>query len=87
MLGEELRRAREATGLTQEKLAEKAGLDRTYISLLERDKQSPSVEMLFRVCSALGIRASTLLARVESAAPKASSSKVAFRRGRPSSTK
>jgi transcriptional regulator with XRE-family HTH domain len=87
MLGEELRRARVEAGLTQEKLAENAGVDRTYVSLLERDKQSPSVEMLFRVCRALGIRASTLLARVESATPKTGNSKVAFRRGRPASTK
>lgn len=83
MLGDELRRARVAAGLTQEKLAENAGVDRTYVSLLERDKQSPSVEMLFRVCRALGIRPSTLIARVEVAITKLPSEKRATRRGRP----
>jgi transcriptional regulator with XRE-family HTH domain len=83
MLGEELRRAREAAGLTQEGLADRAGVDRTYVSLLERDKQSPSVEMLFRVCAALEIRPSTLLARVEAAGTRPRDGKRQFKRGRP----
>jgi transcriptional regulator with XRE-family HTH domain len=37
MLGEELRKAREAAGLTQERLAFRAGFSRPYISQLERD--------------------------------------------------
>ena len=66
MLGREIRLAREAAGLTQEELADRAGVHRTYVSLLERDKKSPTVAMLFRLCAALGLRPSTLLARVES---------------------
>jgi transcriptional regulator with XRE-family HTH domain len=65
MLGEELRRAREAAGTTQEQLADRAGVHRTYVSLLERDKKSPTVAVLFRLCDALGILPSTLIARVE----------------------
>lgn len=53
MLGDELRKAREAAGLTQEKLAFAAGLDRTYISQLEHDKKSPTLDVLFRICDAL----------------------------------
>jgi transcriptional regulator with XRE-family HTH domain len=83
MLGEELRRAREAAGLTQEGLADRAGVDRTYISLLERERQSPSVDMLFRVCAALGVRPSVLLARVEAAGPLTRRVKRRFPRGRP----
>jgi transcriptional regulator with XRE-family HTH domain len=67
MLGNELRRAREEAGLTQEQLAEKAGLHRTYVSLLERGKKSPTLVVLFRLCGALGLRPSTLVARVERA--------------------
>lgn len=65
MLGAELRNARNAAGLTQEKLSFEADLDRTYISQLERDKKSPTVDTLFRICDALGISASELISRVE----------------------
>jgi len=66
-LGAELRRARRTADLTQEKLAAKAKLDRTYLSDIENDKVSPTVDMLFRLCEALGVRASEILARVETA--------------------
>lgn len=66
MLGEELRRARLAAGLSQEQLAERAQVHRTYVSMLERNRRSPTVDTLIRICRALGISASELLARVES---------------------
>ena len=65
MLGAELRRARIAAGLTQEELAFAANLHRTYISQLERDIKSPTVDTLFRLCAAMSVRASQLIARVE----------------------
>jgi transcriptional regulator with XRE-family HTH domain len=65
MLGPELQRARRKAGLTQEELAFRAGVDRSYVSLLEHDKKSPTLDMLLRLCAALGVRASSLVARVE----------------------
>lgn len=65
MLGEELKKAREFAGLSQERLAFEAGVHRTYISLLERDKKSPTLSVLFRICKALDISASQLIASVE----------------------
>lgn len=65
MLGEELRKARERAGMTQEALSFQAGLHRTYISQLERDKKSPTVDVLFRLCDALGVRPSGIIAAVE----------------------
>ncbi len=65
MLGDELRKAREAAKLTQEALSFDAEIDRTYISQLENDKKSPTLETLFRLCDVLGIKASELIARVE----------------------
>ncbi len=65
MLGEELRKAREAAGLTQEALAFRAGLDRSYISQLEHDHKSPTIDTLFLICDALEVRASEIIARVE----------------------
>jgi len=67
MLGEELCKARKAAGLTQEALALDARVDRSYISELEHDKKSPTVDMLFRLCKVLGVRASEVVARVEAA--------------------
>ena len=67
MLGEELRKAREQTGKTQEKLAFDAGLSRPYISQLERDLKSPTLDTLFLLCDALAISEAELVARVEAA--------------------
>jgi transcriptional regulator with XRE-family HTH domain len=64
-LGDELRKAREAAELTQEKVSVAAGIDRAYLSQLENDHKSPTVDVLFRVCRALGTPASEILARVE----------------------
>ena len=65
MLGEELRKAREEAEMTQEDLSFAAKIDRTYVSQLERNLKSPTVDVLFRICDAVGIAASELIARVE----------------------
>lgn len=64
-LGTELHRARLAAGYSQEELAFRADISRNYVSLLERDEKSPTVKLLLRLCKALGIKASTLIARIE----------------------
>ena len=65
MLGDEIRKARTAAGLSQEELAFRAKLSRNYISLLELNEKSPTVQVLFRLCNALGVKASKLIERVE----------------------
>ncbi len=65
MIGKELRKARKQAGLSQEQLAERAGIHRTYVSLLERDVKSPTVEVLLRICGALEINASDILKRLD----------------------
>lgn len=67
MLGAELRKAREAAGLSQEKLAFKAGVHRTYISMLERGKASPTLDTFLRVCKVLRVRASDIVRKLEDA--------------------
>lgn len=64
-LGGELKKARLAAGVTQEELAFKAEISRNYVSLLELDEKSPTVQVLLRVCRALGVKASKILSRVE----------------------
>lgn len=65
VLGEELRKARNAAGLTQEELAAKAHITREYVSHLEREEYSPTVDVLLRVCKALGIKSWVILRRLE----------------------
>ena len=65
MLGEELQRIREAAGLTQETVAAKAGISREYLSKIENDHSSPTVEKFLRIFLALDVRASRIIARME----------------------
>ena len=65
MLGLELRTAREAAGMTQEELAHRAQVDRTYISMLENDRKSPTIDMLFRLCHAMDASPSAIIRNVE----------------------
>jgi transcriptional regulator with XRE-family HTH domain len=65
VFGSQLRRLREKAGLSQEQLADRAGVHRTYVSLLERNKKSPTLDVFFRLCKALQIAPSRFLARLE----------------------
>jgi transcriptional regulator with XRE-family HTH domain len=65
VLGKEIRKARLAAGLTQEQLAFKADISRNYVSLLELDEKSPTVQVLLRICRALGVKPSKIIARIE----------------------
>jgi transcriptional regulator with XRE-family HTH domain len=65
MLGEILRREREAAGLSQDTVATRAGINRSYLSLLEHDVKSPTVNVLLRVCAAMGASAGKILSEVE----------------------
>jgi transcriptional regulator with XRE-family HTH domain len=63
--GQVLRRNRNLRGLSQEKLAELADLDRTYISQIERGLKSPSMKALIALAKALDIKAHVLVCEVE----------------------
>jgi len=64
-LGEELRERRTAKGLSQEKLADKAGLHRNFVGGLERGEQNPTVLTLESLAGALKIQLSELFASME----------------------
>ena len=55
--GFSVKRLRESKGLTQEALAEKADLDRTYISDIERGARNPGIKNVIRIAKALGVSA------------------------------
>lgn len=60
-----LRRLRQSKGLSQEELAHRADLDRTYISSLERSIYSPSIDVVDRLSTVLGVEAADLLKKSE----------------------
>jgi len=64
-LGQAIRRHRERLQLTQEKLAEKAELHRTYLADIERGTRNPSIESVRRIAFALGIPISELFRTAE----------------------
>lgn len=53
--GQRLREIRRLSNTSQEQLANRAGLDRTYISLLERGLRNPSLECIERLAKALDV--------------------------------
>ena len=57
-----LRRLRVARGVAQEALADFAGVDRTYVSRLERAKENPTIAVLDKLARALEVDVIELLA-------------------------
>lgn len=57
-----LRQMREARGFTQEALGHEVGLDRTFISMLERRKRNPSLETIVKLSLALDMRPEEFIA-------------------------
>ena len=64
-LGLKVKNQRNSLGLSQEELAERTSLDRTYISLLERGKRNPSLLTLMKVATGLEISVSILIKDIE----------------------
>jgi transcriptional regulator with XRE-family HTH domain len=63
VLARNLRTQRQAQGISQEDLADRAGIDRTYISSLERSIYNASIDVVDRLATALGVEAADLLKR------------------------
>ena len=76
-LGQRVKDLREDLGWSQEKLAERADLDATYISGIERGQRNPSLNALNRLAHALGINLSDLVSALRTPRRRE------VRRGRP----
>ena len=63
--GEAVRALRAMRGISQQGLAQRCGLDRTYISGIERGARNPSLTNILRIADALGVSASELFASAE----------------------
>lgn len=64
IFGKVVRQLRDEKKMTQEKLAELAEVDRTYIYRLETGKRSPSLAVVFRLASAFKISPGQLIDRI-----------------------
>ena len=65
VFGKNVRMWRVKRDLTQEALAEKAGLDPTYISGIERGLRNPGIKNVVRLAGALGITTAALVTGVK----------------------
>ncbi len=59
--GKKLRKIRKSKGVTQEKLAEKAGMDFSYLNLIEGGKRNPTLKIIAKIARVLGIRLDELM--------------------------
>lgn len=64
IVGKTIRQLREAIGVSQEELAYRAGLHRTYIGGVERGERNLGVENLIRIARALEVSPTALLENV-----------------------
>lgn len=63
--GEAVRECRAELGLSQESLAFRSGLDRTYISGIERGVRNPTLRTIFKIADALNTSPAALLGKAE----------------------
>ncbi|RKE25875.1 helix-turn-helix protein [Paraburkholderia sp. BL23I1N1] len=63
VFAENVRRKRVALGLSQEALAERAGVHRTYVGMLERGEKNVTIYNIERIAEALSVEAASLLKR------------------------
>ncbi|MBR3293502.1 MAG: helix-turn-helix transcriptional regulator [Oscillospiraceae bacterium] len=65
IVGKVIQRFREEKALSQEVLSGLADIGRTHLSAIERGTRKPTLETFFRICEALDMRPSILLAAIE----------------------
>jgi transcriptional regulator with XRE-family HTH domain len=61
LVADNLKRIRQDQGVSQESLADAAGIDRTYVSSIERRVYSVSIDKLAAIAAALGVKPYQLL--------------------------
>lgn len=61
VFGKNVQKTRQTMGISQEELAFRAGLHRTYIGMVERAKRSISLQNAKKIADALNVKLDTLL--------------------------
>jgi len=59
--GERLQKIRKEQGISQEQLAAKLSMHRTYVGMIERGERNPTIRTLYKVAKALKVDSSKLL--------------------------
>lgn len=63
-LGAEIKSSRQAIGMSQEELAYRADLDRSYVGGIERGEHNVALMSLVKLAKALGVKVSDLTMRI-----------------------
>lgn len=74
-LARNLKGYRRLRGLSQEELAHRAEIDRSYMSAIERGRYSASIDVLAKLAEALGLEVGDLFRTPPDSAPEAKSRK------------
>ena len=69
LFGINVKRFREAAGLSQAEIAARMGVDRAYISAIERGLQNATLLSVWEIAQALAVRPVELLAEPDGSAP------------------
>jgi transcriptional regulator with XRE-family HTH domain len=64
--GRAIRTLREEMGISQEELAHRSGIDRSYMGAVERGERNVSLRNILRIADGLGVLTSALFDRFES---------------------
>lgn len=64
--GDVIKMHRQRMGISQEELAHRAGVDRTFVSRLERGVRQPTITTLIQLAKALDVTAAELVGEIES---------------------
>jgi len=65
LFGNILKQLRNEKGISQEQLGFESGYHRTYISMLERGKKSPSLKTIFQLSKALDVNPSVIIEKLQ----------------------
>lgn len=65
VVGRVIQDCREKKGLSQEVVSGFADIGRTHLSAIERGERKPTLETFFRICDALQVRPSEMMAKIE----------------------
>ena len=65
VVGRVIQRFREERKRSQELVSGFAGIGRTHLSAIERGERKPTLETLFRIAEALGVKPSVIIAAIE----------------------
>jgi transcriptional regulator with XRE-family HTH domain len=85
--GQALREIREGKEISQERLALEGGFDRTYISLIERGINSPTIRVFVGIAAVLKVPPSKIVRRMEELMATAKSAPTGVQAKRPATPK